>query len=138
MVLGSVPSCCGDCSCALYVSEGSFELCPKGKWKVEISGRNFLKIAYCTNRLFLFLNCLLQFASVGFCLENSCRELQLPGSDFQILSLHRTYVFPSTNKHLFFSIHSNKGLLKPSSLSLIWHFLLEGASKALMQFSPCD
>ena len=88
MVLGSVPSCCGDCSCALYVSEGSFELCPKGKWKVEISGRNFLKIAYCTNRLFVFLNCLLQFASVGFCLENSCRELQLPGSDFQILSLH--------------------------------------------------
>lgn len=45
-------------------------------------------MVYCTNRLFLFLNCLLQFASVGFCLENSCRELQLPASDLQILSLH--------------------------------------------------
>ena len=52
-------------------------------WKV------FLKFAYCTNRLFLiFLNRLLQFASVGFCLESSRRELQLPASDLQILSLH--------------------------------------------------
>lgn len=41
------------------------------------------------NRLFLvFLNSLLQFASVDFCLESSCRELKLPASDFQILSLH--------------------------------------------------
>lgn len=97
MFFRSFPSCCGVCSCVPRVSRGSFELCPSGKWKMEIPGRILKIFAYCTNlakEFLIFLNSLVQFASVGFCLETSCKELQLPASDFQILSL---YILKSVN-----------------------------------------
>lgn len=72
-----------------YVSEGRFELCrnANGKWKF-LEGIFKICLLYKQTFLDFFLNCLLQFASVGFCLESSCRELQLPASALQILSLH--------------------------------------------------
>lgn len=59
-----------------------------GKWKFLEGFLKFCLLYKFNQTVLIFLNSLLQFAFVSFCLETSCRELQLPASDFQILSLH--------------------------------------------------